>query len=166
MSARSKTGGGVGTNQYAVKGRSVDTTAGKQRAGSLDTDVAAPSPIEFEGYTVNVWPSAGADGCMVVQIDTLDDDQVSNLRVNVNEDPVFGRLYASTDTDDDDDDGAVDPVVQLPTAIEFEGYTVNLWPSAGADGCMVVQIDTVDDDQVVNLRVNVNDDPAFGRPFS
>ena len=94
MSARSKTGGGVGTNQYAVKGRSVDTTAGKQRAGSLDTDVAAPSPIEFEGYTVNVWPSAGADGCMVVQIDTLDDDQVSNLRVNVNDDPAFGRPFS------------------------------------------------------------------------
>ena len=42
MGARSKTGGGVGTNQHAVKGRSVadHSVAGAARAAELDGDAA------------------------------------------------------------------------------------------------------------------------------
>lgn len=45
-----------------------------------------------EGLTIEVWPSDGDDGCIVVQIDTTPEHD-GKLRVNVNDGHVFGPEY-------------------------------------------------------------------------
>ena len=61
MSARSKTGGGVGTNQYQIKGQSAAADAvGAGRAAALvDTDVAAG---EHPDYPMDDWQYEVSNG--------------------------------------------------------------------------------------------------------
>lgn len=53
----------------------------------------------------------------------------------------------------------------MSTSLEIPGVGVVTWyPSAGADGATVIQIDTIEEPN--NIRVNMNDGRVWGRPHS